>query len=306
MKFFDYKFLILLGLTLATYFIYREVNHLHTKVQYLEENIKTIKTDENKKNNNLELNIPKIIDNKIDNIIDNKIDNKIDNIIDNKINNINEIVNITDNINEIVNTHIYDIVNNMPIKNVNNNSDMNNHTLSNIENMCESKDIIYSTDNDINSLKIIKLELPTMNNIMIMNEEELLTDTSDDSKHLEIYSNDNEDNSDSDIICSVDDNDKNLHCSKLSEENINTINELLLKKNILENENKETSEKEVYDKNINNEEKNKSKYDENNLRKLSLPELKKLAEDNEILLNKEGSNKLKTKNELIKEILSKK
>jgi hypothetical protein len=38
MKFFDYKFIILLGLTVAIYFIYREMNHLHSKVQELEDN----------------------------------------------------------------------------------------------------------------------------------------------------------------------------------------------------------------------------------------------------------------------------
>ena len=42
MKFFDYKFLILLGLTVAIYFIYREMNYLSCKVQSLEDNMKTL------------------------------------------------------------------------------------------------------------------------------------------------------------------------------------------------------------------------------------------------------------------------
>mgnify|MGYP000433056084 CR=1 FL=1 len=36
MKFFDYKFLILLGLTLVVYFIYREVEFLRSKVNKIE------------------------------------------------------------------------------------------------------------------------------------------------------------------------------------------------------------------------------------------------------------------------------
>ena len=40
MKFFDYKFLILLGLTLVVYFIYREVEYLRSKVDKLEIELK--------------------------------------------------------------------------------------------------------------------------------------------------------------------------------------------------------------------------------------------------------------------------
>ena len=36
MKFFDYKFLFLLGLTLSIYFIYREVEYLREKIDKLE------------------------------------------------------------------------------------------------------------------------------------------------------------------------------------------------------------------------------------------------------------------------------
>ena len=42
MKFFDYKFLILLGLSLVVYFIYREVEYLNTKVYKLEKDIKLL------------------------------------------------------------------------------------------------------------------------------------------------------------------------------------------------------------------------------------------------------------------------
>ena len=41
MKIFDYKFLILLGLSLVVYFIYREVEYLRTKVDKLEKDFKS-------------------------------------------------------------------------------------------------------------------------------------------------------------------------------------------------------------------------------------------------------------------------
>jgi hypothetical protein len=39
MKIFDYKFIILLGLTLVVYFIYKEVEHLHNSINKLEKDI---------------------------------------------------------------------------------------------------------------------------------------------------------------------------------------------------------------------------------------------------------------------------
>jgi hypothetical protein len=53
MKFFDYKFLILLGLSLVVYFIYREVEHLYTKVDKLEKDIKLLSN--NTKTSTIEL-----------------------------------------------------------------------------------------------------------------------------------------------------------------------------------------------------------------------------------------------------------
>ena len=39
MKIFDYKFIILLGLTLVVYFIYREVEYLRSKINKIEKDI---------------------------------------------------------------------------------------------------------------------------------------------------------------------------------------------------------------------------------------------------------------------------
>lgn len=48
MRFFDYKFLILLGLTLVVYFIYREVEYLRDKVEKLENEVKNNKLEGDK------------------------------------------------------------------------------------------------------------------------------------------------------------------------------------------------------------------------------------------------------------------
>ena len=48
MRFFDYKFLILLGLTLVVYFIYREVEFLRNKVDKIESEINQNKINQNK------------------------------------------------------------------------------------------------------------------------------------------------------------------------------------------------------------------------------------------------------------------
>lgn len=58
MKIFDYKFLIMLGLTLIVYFLYREVEALKFKVKKLEKKNDTIKL-EDKKDDVLQIELPK-------------------------------------------------------------------------------------------------------------------------------------------------------------------------------------------------------------------------------------------------------
>ena len=48
MKIFDYKFIILLGLTLVVYFIYREVEYLRSKINKIEKDISNINVSTNK------------------------------------------------------------------------------------------------------------------------------------------------------------------------------------------------------------------------------------------------------------------
>ena len=49
MKIFDYKFIILLGLTLVVYFIYREVEYLRSKINKIEKDISNINVSTNNK-----------------------------------------------------------------------------------------------------------------------------------------------------------------------------------------------------------------------------------------------------------------
>ena len=49
MKFFDYKFIILLGLTIVVYFIYREIEYLRTKINRIEKDIINIHESTNNK-----------------------------------------------------------------------------------------------------------------------------------------------------------------------------------------------------------------------------------------------------------------
>jgi hypothetical protein len=53
MKLFDYKFLILLGLTIVVYFMYREINMINSRVYKLEEQSKNLSLE--KQENKLEL-----------------------------------------------------------------------------------------------------------------------------------------------------------------------------------------------------------------------------------------------------------
>ena len=53
MKLFDYKFLILLGLTLVVYFIYREILDLKTKISTLENKVTVGITNKDYQNNKL-------------------------------------------------------------------------------------------------------------------------------------------------------------------------------------------------------------------------------------------------------------
>ena len=183
MKLFDYKFLILFGLTSVIYFIYKELEYLRNKINKLE---------------------TCILNNKIQLIPEPKIDTEISNF---------------------------------------NLKSFNIPTFS-----------IYPMNN---SPKIITVDL-TRNDIVVSESESSVS-----SKHVAIYSNDNDQNNDN-------------SCSLLNDEN-----------NKNENEKNEI---------INNQDEREK------LTKLTVDKLKKIAKDKNLVLTKENG-KQKNKKELIDNIL---
>lgn len=255
MKFFDYKFLIILGLSLVVYFIYREVEILRTKVYKLENEIKnnklieppTIQPIQNKQEITENINKP---------IEHNKISPKIINIeIDKtpgvKIN--SEIVSKEEN----EKAHTFD------------------------ETSSESSDDSSTTT-------------------------DLEDEDSESSKHLAIYSNDNEqiEETQNSLLESVESakNNRNFcYDDKIMENmepNVNDIMESITTPESpikIISENKKLSE---VDKNI--------ELNEELLDKMKLPEIKKIAEDKNISLTKKvnGQQKPKNKQELIHDIIN--
>lgn len=284
MKFFDYKFLILLGLTLVVYFIYREVEYLRSKVDKLENEFK---------NNKLPAISPIVS---------------------------SEIKELTQNIN----TTLPQVLPNKPDK------------------PNEQKELIIKNDNleksqSPSSVKVITIDLSPSNNnsipgiqIVQQNTNDNNNDNSDDendnenendndtesSKHLAIYSNDNEqyDSTQNSLMESAEAN-KYAHDFDYSKMEIPDLKETMdTLINDLTSENNKTStqdgineiidEKEKQLSELSNKSENKNKLD---LNEMKIPELKKLAEQYKITITKKvnGQHRLKNKNELILEIQNK-
>jgi hypothetical protein len=204
MKLFDYKFLILFGLTFVLYFIYKEVEYLRAKILKLESTLL----------NN------KLIDNEIKNVQINERSNSSQGKLESTLSNIKR-----------------------------------SFTLDNEPELFSLQDLLFP--NFLPKTKIINVDL-SKNDIVISESESSVS-----SKHVAIYSNDNEQYDDK--TCS-----------------------LLDKK---ESEELEEPEK---DKEV--------KYDRESLMKLTLDKLRKMARDKNINLVKENG-KQKIKKELIDNIL---
>ena len=171
MKIFDYKFLILLGLTLVVYFLYREVEILKKKVKKIN---KLENNDSNEKNSSNDNLILKEKNNDIIQIdlppkpeIDEKEKNEIK-LIENIVKNIEEDGNIENN-NSDYQSDLKVI--NIPLK------------LQNEENEIVKEEILNDTSSN--------------------SENDNIRDYSNTSEQLEIYSNDDEANEDSSIIQSL-------------------------------------------------------------------------------------------------------
>ena len=287
MKFFDYKFLILLGLTLVVYFIYREVEFLRSKVNKIE-------TELNQKKLTTELNQKKLT---------------------------TELVPVASKMLESIAPKMLEPVTKPILQ------------LPNIKNNIQSKspEKVINLDLVTQSLQLPKQfflnksfspkELYTSSED---DEEDQLDTSSDDqnentsteiesesSKHLAIYSNDNEqfDSAQNSLIDSVEANKLNMNNVDLKSTMDNIINDLSS-----ESEKSNKSKQQEIDEIIIEKEKQLSdmspKSDKNTLKEVELNELKlvdikNMASKLGITFSRKinGQQKTKNKQELIQDIL---
>ncbi len=313
MKIFDYKFLILLGLSLVVYFIYREVEYLRAKVDKLEKELKA----------------------KSDNLITDKSSAPI--ILEQ--NNLNAQSKSLPN---------------KPILALPKPPEQNVQTIQTepVIKTTSSLDISLNVINDKPEVsiakpspKMISVDMsPSKTNEQLgfesgvkltkiakkkkTNSDSETSSESSSSKHLAIYSNDNEqyDETQNSLLESIESGKLELNFNyeeKGDIPNLNTnVNELISMVTSPVNtesnsekisENKPDSESEsmsvegisfANDKELSSSE----KLNESELEKKKLPELKKIAESKKITLTKKvnGQQKQKNKQELIKEIVGQK
>jgi hypothetical protein len=291
MKFFDYKFLILLGLTLVVYFIYKEVEYLRGKVNKIENEINQKKLSNES--------APKQV--------------------------------------ETVNNPILQVTNapkqNLQLPNVSNQTlqiPINNHILQlpNISNQTLQIPANKNTTPAKSPEKIINLDLVSQSNNSIALKQESTTSSEDEdqdvntttelqsesSKHLAIYSNDNEqfDSAQNSLIDSVEAAKFNTENPDLKLTMDNIINDLTS-----DSEKSNKSKQEAIDEIIMEKEKqlsemspkseNKIQISEVELNEKKLSDIKDIAIKLGITMSKKinGQQKQKTKQDLISEIILK-
>jgi hypothetical protein len=244
MRFFDYKFLILLGLTLVVYFIYREMEYLRGKIEKLEIVVKSLPTTQSRSPTLS----PKTI----------KLDNGL------------------------INT---DQWNNQPIQSEPNKSIEVNQPIDTVQ---------PDQNQQVNQV------MDKINNILKQNDSDIETnsndnDVSESSKHLAIYSNDNDqlDSTQNSLLESVEANKSNINFVYEAKMEMANLEENM--ENIM---NSISSDKQVSDA--------KSKK-MNELNNMKVSDIKKLACEKNITLSKKvnGQPKPKNKQELINDILEK-
>lgn len=260
MVFFDCKFLVLLALILVVYFLYREIEFLHNKIDKLENVITAFSEKQNITNQDQAEDIVSIESN---NCISNNVQTSYDSV------------------DKSCETVVY----------------MNQHDLN----------LIPSINNLINLSVLNNIDDSDESNINNISYDENVE--SEDSKHLAIYSNDNEQQNET--PCSLIESIKNSNDYKT----INIANNNLLSDNISDEINKEKIENILTDQNNNikmdaschssDKQEVSSEYNLIKLNNMKLIELKKVAEKYKILLTKkiDGIYKAKNKSELINEIL---
>ncbi len=312
MKIFDYKFLILLGLSLVVYFIYREVEYLRAKVDKLEKELKAKSdnsiTDKSSspilEQNNLNSQ-PKSLPNKPVLALPKPPEQIIQNV------QTEQVVKPTGSLEISLNV-------------INDKSEV---PISKSSPKMISVDMSPSKTNEQlgfeSGVKLTKIAKKKKTN----SDSESSCDSSS-SKHLAIYSNDNEqyDETQNSLLESIESGKLELNFNygdKIAIPNLDTnVNELISMvtspvdsalNSEKTTENKPDSESEsmsiegvsfANDKELSSSE----KLNELELEKKKLPELKKIAESKKITLTKKinGQQKPKNKQELIKEIMGQK
>jgi hypothetical protein len=313
MKIFDYKFLILLGLTLVVYFLYRELENVKKKVKELKEISNINSSNQLKYNNKLNENMEDEFQiplpqkpNENDNMNESNNLNEDNLLIENNLSNENKLLIDSNN-----NSHENLEKNNKKIINI----EINNKEELNLENN-ESNDSeqidIYSNDIESNNNEKKKHK-------MVGNEG------IDDRLNLDNYSNDNSETSEDlfsptkelsvnydsseehlDVKNENKENESNEHESNESESNENESNEHESNEN--ESNENESNEKKNNLDNMDFDNKNDIENNIKTLVKNKLPELQDLAQQNNISTKKniDGKMKNKTKLELATEISQKK
>jgi len=327
MKIFDYKFLILLGLSLVVYFIYREVEYLRGKVDKLEKDLKN-RTDNS------------IIDNKqtTQNVLEQNNLNSQQKALTNKpilalpkspeqvtqeepkTNTMTNSGSLDFNLN-VINDRM-PIIPTIPTINIitNKNEDLLKSSPKMISvDMSPSK--ATEQTSFTSGVKLTKIANKKKTN----SDSETCSDSSS-SKHLAIYSNDNEqyEETQNSLLESIESNklelnfnyDDKIQISKI-DTNVNELISMVTSQVDSENESEKISENKsesevgsINEIGFSNDKQSSSseKMVESELEKKKLPELKKIAEANKITLTKKinGQQKPKNKQELIKEILGQK
>lgn len=283
MKIFDYKFLILLGLSLVVYFIYREVEYLRGKVDKLEKELKGKSPDL------VDFTQPKAITNK-------------------------PLLALPkppgiETTQEITKPEI--------VLNVIQSEPGSSKPSPKVINVDMSPSKATEPSGFESGVKLTKMA----------NKQKTQTDSesnseSSSSKHLAIYSNDNEqyDETQNSLLESIESNKLELNFDYAEkpipkiETNVNEIINMVTSENSAPKSSNTHTESEVENSDgisiggisIGSNKKLSSSESDSGLEKKKLPELKKIAESKKISLTKKvnGQQKPKNKQELIKDILS--
>ena len=305
MKLFDFKFIILLGLALVIYFIYKELEFHRERLTYCEEKIKEIV---GKLTFNITNLTPLYLDKKQD--IDKDKDIDKDNELTNEEN--NEITNDENN-------EINDENNDKEILIEDKNLSILLPEKTLIEYRIKStSDTSASASSSLIDTKSSYTSSPS-DSIILSPDSKKQSDSKkeSESKHLEIYSNDNDNNvettiSDSLVVSKLEKTDvKNnivvetmLNSNFLTKKSIKSLENKIDINSSQELENAINALKNELDNTDSEQKTVTSKNGSNLFSKMKLPELQSLAKKENLSLEKNinGHQKKKTKHELIEEL----